>query len=310
MAHETSLYSIKRLEVLLGMPRDEIRIVASHAGAYYRPFVPKPRLRPFQRLFKPSKTRRIDNPTGRLKEVQKRIYRGLLAPLALPSYLHGGVQGRSIMDNVLPHFGADVLVTLDIRSFFPSITNLQVYFVWKNLLNCSPPIAAVLTKLTTFERRLPQGAPTSTSLANLVLHSVDAPVRAACQTLDVRYSTWVDDLAFSGKEARHVINVAVGALRQSGFSVSHRKMRIMARGTSQVLNGVLMGRFPTVVPERLSQIRSGIHKLEVGQVPPRELHDYLRSLEGRINHVAIIVPHKAKRLLEHFEAARMIALRG
>lgn len=204
-------------------------------------------------------------------------------------------------------FGAEVLITLDIKSFFPSITNLMVYEVWKNLLSCSPSIAALLTKLTTFERRLPQGAPTSSSLANLVLNSVDGPIRKACEILAVKYSTWVDDLALSGQEARHVINVAVDALRQSGFAVSHRKMKIMCRGSSQVLNGVLMGRFPTVVPERLSQIRSGIHKLEVHQVPPGELHEYVRSLEGRINHVASIVPHKADRLREHFEAAKKIA---
>jgi reverse transcriptase-like protein len=233
----------------------------------------------------------------------------LLQPLALPAYLHGGVRGRSVRDNVLLHFGAEVLVTLDIKSFYPSITNRMVYRVWKSLLNCSPRISALLTQLTTFERRLPQGAPTSTTLANLVLHSVDEPIRRACEILGVKYSTLVDDLAFSGKEARHVINVAVDALWQSGLAVSHRKMKIMARGTSQVLNGVLMGRFPSVVPGRLSQIRSGIHKLEVHQVPPPELHAYVRSLEGRINHVGSIVPHKAQRLREDFEAAKKIAFR-
>ena len=69
-----------------------------------------------------------------------------------------------------------------------------------------------------------------------------------------------------------------------------------------------MGRFPSVVPERLSQIRSGIHKLEAHQVPAAELHAYVRSLEGRINHVGSIVPHKADRLREDFEVAKKIAL--
>lgn len=267
---------MQRLEALLRMPRGEIRNLAAHAGAYYRPFILKGRPHPFQKHFRPSKNRKIDNPTGALKQAQKRIYEALLQPLELPTYIHGGVQGRAVRDNVLLHFGAEVLVTLDITSFYPSITNRMVYHVWKSLLHYSPRISALLTQLTTFERRLPQGAPTSTSLANLVLHSVDGPIRRACETLGVKYSTWVDDLAFSGKEARHVINVAVDALRQSGLAVSHRKMKIMPRGTTQVLNGVLMGRFPSVAAERLSQMRSGIHKLAVNQVPLAELPAYVK----------------------------------
>ena len=101
----TSLCSIRRLELILRLPRDEIKRLASRAGAYYRPFVPKQGLRPFQQHLKPSKNRRIDNPARPVKEVQRRIYKGLLQTLALPPYLHGGVPGWSITDNVLEHLG-------------------------------------------------------------------------------------------------------------------------------------------------------------------------------------------------------------
>ena len=201
------------------------------------------------------------------------------------------------------HRGARVLVTMDIKSFFPSITNKQVFFVWRHLLNCSSWIAGILTKLTTFERHLPQGAPTSTTLANLVLYSLDVPIRSECDRKNVRYSTWVDDLAFSGDSAREIINVAVGALDSSGFAAPHKKQKIMGPGSRKVLNNVLMGKFPTVLPERISQLRSGIHKLKTRQVPITELGAYLRSLEGSISQVASIDPRKGRRLRDQLASS-------
>lgn len=261
------LYSINKLEALLGFPRDKIRCIAAHAGGYYKPFPKKGRICPFQKKFKPPKKRIIDNPTGLLKVLQKRVQKNLLRPLLLPEHFCGGVKGRTLLDNIMMHLGARVLVTMDIKSFFPSITNKQVYFVWRHMLNCSPQIAGILTKLTTFERHLPQGAPTSTTLANLVLYSLDAPIRSECNRQNVRYSTWVDDLALSGDSAREIINVAVEALSSSGFAAPHKKQKIMGSASRKVLNKVLMGRFPSVLPERLSQLRSGIHKVRAGEIP-------------------------------------------
>jgi RNA-directed DNA polymerase len=291
------------LEALLGFARHEIRQVAARAGAYYKPFPKRDRVRPFQKKFKPAKRRKIDNPTGILKEMQLRLQRNLLRRIPLPDYLCGGVKGHTILDNVLMHLGARVLVTMDIKSFFPSINNRQVCDVWRRQLRCSSRIAAILTKLTTFERHLPQGAPTSTTLANLVLHSLDAPIRAYCNMKDVRYSTWVDDLAFSGDSAREVINVAVRALAVAGFAAPHKKQRIMGPGTRKVLTKVLLGRFPTVLRERMSQLRSGIHKLKTGQVVLEERASYLRSLEGSIAHVASIDPRRGKMLREQLAGA-------
>jgi len=253
-------------------------------------------VRPFQKKFKAAKRRIIDNPTGLLKVIQKRVQRNLLRPLLLPEHYFGGVKGRTLLDNVVIHLGARVLVTMDIKSFFPSITNKQIYNVWSRTLNCSPRIAGILTKLTTFERHLPQGAPTSTTLANLVLYSLDAPIRSECNRQNVRYSTWVDDLAFSGDAAPEIVNAAVGALSSCGFAAPHRKQKIMGPGSRKVLTKVLMAKFPTVLPETLSQVRSGIHKVRVRQIPDDELETYLLSLEGRISQVENINPRKGKSL--------------
>jgi hypothetical protein len=154
----------------------------------------------------------------------------------------------------------------------------------------------VLTQLTTFERHLPQGAPTSTLLANLVLHSCDGPIRFECERLGIRYSTWVDDLAFSSDDPRPVIPLVVEALRRAGFRIPHKKLEIIGPGARKILNGVLLGRELSVPPDRLARIRSGIHKLRQGKVSTENLGRYTQSLLGSIAHVASIVPRKAQKL--------------
>jgi RNA-directed DNA polymerase len=295
--------SLRRLEFLLGSRREELYALADVAGAEYHPFYQLKKTRPFQRMPSSAKRRKIDNPTERLKRIQRRINDRLLKPLVLPQHMRGGIPGRDVSSNVAMHFGANTLVKLDIRSFFPSISNLQVYNVWRTLLGFSAEIASLLTRLTTFERHLPQGAPTSTLLANLALYNVDEAVRNACVQGRVVYSTWVDDLALSGASARNIIDVAVVALRDGGFAVPHRKLIVQGAGDRKILNGTLMGRIPTVPREYFSRIRSGIHKLASGQVARADRAKYLCSLEGQIKYVAKLDSAKGGRLLAALQGA-------
>lgn len=297
------LWSISKLEALLGISREVMRELASTSGSLYRPFEKRATPKPFQKKPRLQKVRYIDNPLVRLKKVQGRIYRRLLRPIVLPNYLCGGVGGKTVLDAVLLHQGSKVLVRVDIKSFFPSVSNIQVYNVWSRLLNCSPQISSLLTKMTTFERHLPQGAPTSTLLANLVLYNIDAPIRRVCIASGIRYSSWVDDLAFSGDGARQVVETAVSALQEGGFSVAHKKLKIMGPGGRKVLCGVLMGRFPNVVRDRISSLRSGIHKLRTGEVQAQLRDKYITSLEGSIRQMSTINRRKGMELAKQLKKA-------
>ena len=239
-----------------------------------------------------------------MKGIQRQIHRKLLSSLDLPFYLCGGVKGRTLLDNVMLHAGAATVVTVDIKDFFPSIDNLRVYLIWRDLLGCTPRIASVLTRLTTRSHYLPQGSSTSTMLANLALFSVDMPIRMACHKAGVRYSTWVDDLAFSGASSRDVIPVVIATLRKAGFSVARKKIKIMGPGSRKVLNGILLNRFPTVLPERIAQLRSGIHKLRVGKVSRDRLRDYVLQLESSIAQIGSVDRHKVARLQADLETAK------
>jgi RNA-directed DNA polymerase len=290
-----NLYSFRYLTVLLGLSREQLLDLSSHAGGYYAPFVKQEKVRPFARTVRPEKKRLIDNPTGLLKLAQSRIEARLLARLAMPEHLLGGVRGKTIKENAALHFGAPYIVTVDIKNFFPSITPIQIYAVWYNALNCSPEIAETLTKLTTFRGRLPQGAPTSTLLANFVLGSIDAPIRVACESHKVKYSSWVDDLVFSGELARDLTPLVVKVLLDSGFKVRHSKIKVMRPGDKKTINKLVLGRLITVENRYLKRIRAGIHNLKIGLVRDTGMVKYVRSLEGQINYVRLFDPRAAAR---------------
>jgi RNA-directed DNA polymerase len=294
---------MSRLERLLGVERQYLRDLASRAGGCYSPFPKADRQRPFARKAKTAKRRIIDNPSSELKIVQSLIANRLLKPLTLPEDVCGGIKGKSVLDNVRLHQHSKVLAKIDIARFFPSVTNKHVYEVWANLLGCSPRISGLLTRLTTFERHLPQGAPSSTHLANLVLYS-DGRIRTECERLGIQPSSWIDDLAYSSENPRPIINMVVGALRESGFRISRKKLEIAGPGKRKILNGVLIGGARlSVPPDRLARIRSGIHKLRQSQIPTDEVDRYVRALRGSIAHVAMINPVKASRLRADLEAA-------
>lgn len=292
------LFAVPRFEAFLYCPIEEIEAIANKAGAYYSPFPRALKRRWFPKNPIATKQRRIDNPGEPLKAVQKTILSRMLERIELPDRVKGGVKGRSLRNNIELHVKGKVLVTLDIKSFFPSITSKQVYSIWRDQLNCSPRFSGILTKLTTFEGHLPQGAPTSTYLANLFLASIDEEIASACRSVGVVYSTWVDDLAFSGPNARCVIQMAIEVLRRAGLAVSHKKLKVMGPSSRKILNGIVVGRKLNVTSEYRNCLRSGIHKLRVGAVDRATFDLYVKSVNGSIDHICRFNKRLAERLRE------------
>jgi RNA-directed DNA polymerase len=304
-----NLYSLRYLEILLGRSRTELRDLASGAVRYYKPFLQKPKVRPFARKITAPKKRWIDNPVDPLKMIQARIQERLLARLILPEHLLGGVKGKSILENAKLHFGGKYLVTIDIKNFFPTITPRQVQAVFRRLLNCSSAVSHLLTGLTTCRGRLPQGASTSPLLANLVLSSFDSEIMAVCRANQVRYSSWVDDLAFSGNSASQVVGPVIAVLVSAGFRVSHRKIALMGPTDRKLLNKLVLGEFVTVQKQYKARIRAGIHNLVCGKVAPAEVGAYVESLKGSINYLGLFDPGRADKLRLHVVDALVKATR-
>jgi RNA-directed DNA polymerase len=287
------ILSVNRLADILKIPKEKLVSLSATPELNYSPFLATKPPRPFQKA-PIGKPRPIDNPLKELRFVQQRIYRRLLKPICLPPHVLGAVPKRSVRDNADRHLHSSLLVTLDIKQCFPSITNVHIYNVWRHCLDCSTPVASLLTKLTTFQLRLPQGAATSPLLANLFIWMIDEPIRRECAEKGVDYSTWIDDLAFSGERARELIQVAASTLSAHGLRVSRRKIRVMGPSTVKNLTGTRLGLSEVRAPkDKLGRIRSGIHKLRTGLVQSNEEQSHINGLVGQLRFIRQIAPRDA-----------------
>lgn len=294
------LVSLRRLEALLGVDRATLRSVASTAGRYYHPF---DRRKEAGR----GKWRHIDNPTTDLKWIQRRIQRGLLSKVALPEQVTGGVSGRSIRTNAAFHVGQPVVVAFDLRDCFPSIDNRAVYLAYRNVFGCSPQIASLLTRLTTFQRRLPQGVPTSTSLANLVLMPMFAEIQRLAANHSLEASFYVDDIALSGPGADNLIEAVIRIIQRHGYAVRARKLLVMRSTDRQQVTGTVVNRRLGIARTTRMDIRQSIY--EVAAVPGTPSQK-IRSIRGRIAHVKSISPSQGASLQRLADRLLPVAGRG
>lgn len=221
--------SLRDLSFRLGIGQEELLTLASKAG---RPYLDFP-------LMKGDKIRQIRPCIGRLKFAQQRIQRRLLRELPLPEYLHGGIRKRSASTNAVLHLGQPYVVRLDVTNFFDEIKPAHIFEVWR-CLGYSPRLARLLTKLTTARRSLPQGAPTSTMLANLVLLPADNAILEATSGSNLVYSRYVDDIVLSGAHPQAFIPEVCLQVQRLGFRIKRRKTQIQAHHRRQEVTGYVV----------------------------------------------------------------------
>ena len=296
------IMSLRDLEYRLGEDRATLRALARDWQEEYKPFQQRKPPKPFQRVVASGKPRDIDNPSKELKRVQKKILNRLLRPVELPHFLFGAVPRRDVKQHAEEHLGQSTIVKMDVKSYYPSVTNHHVYDVWSRTLHYSPPIARLLTQLTTYNWHLPQGAPTSPALANIFLASIYGPVLEASSELNVVCTAWVDDLTFSGSKARSVMELVRKTLAANGFKMSSKKSIVLSGRDTKVITGIRLGAGRARAPkDKLHDIRAAIHKLEIGVISPRERGKYIESLRGRLNHIERICSADAARLIGKLE---------
>lgn len=168
--------------------------------------------------------RRIINPsTLRLKNIQKQINRYILSKILIPDYIFGGTKGKDNVLNAKQHQGEKFKFITDLTNFFPSITNKMVYEMFIRY-NFSPDVASILTKLTTYKGHIPQGAPTSTYIANLVFTKTGNELEKLAKGHNITFTSFVDDLTFSSCQDFHsLVPTIIDIITKNGFIISHQK---------------------------------------------------------------------------------------
>jgi RNA-directed DNA polymerase len=167
--------------------------------------------------------KRIINPSiKRLKVIQKRIQKNILLQIELPSYAFGAVKGKDNVSNAKQHQGKKYKFTTDLKDFFPSITNKAVYEMFVNQ-GFSPQVSSILTKLTTHKGNIPQGAPTSSTLANLVFMKTGDILSKFANENNLTFTSFVDDMTFSSPIDFKSKVPEILEIITNDYKISHKK---------------------------------------------------------------------------------------
>lgn len=248
--------NIMHLAQLVNINREEIYKMLSSTDSYYRQFsIPK----------RHGGMREISAPYPSLMSIQKWIYREILFPkYQFPSSVSGFVKGKSIRDNASPHCGHDIVLQMDIKDFFPSITLNRVVNVFK-ILGYHNQMAYSLARLCCKDGALPQGSPASPILSNIIAGRMDRRLCALCNKFDITYTRYADDLTFSGKYiGKSFTRIVTKIISDEGFAINESKTRHLRKYSRKILTGVSISSGKPTIPRslkrRLRQESFYIHK--------------------------------------------------
>src|SRR3989344_3320931 len=227
---------------------------------------------------------------GTLKLIHQRIDKRLLNTIEYPKRFQGGIKKRSIVSNAQLHTGKKFVVKLDIKSFFPTVTNKQVYQSFRNI-GCAPDVARLITQLTTVDGHLPQGFTTSTKVAALVLRNPDKRLLAFLKPFGLKHSFWIDDITISGNQWNDsYLKIVTRIFQQEGLPLNQAKQEIVNVKKQQLVTGLVVNKKINITKDKLRKIKQEVHFCEKFGVKEHlknigstlTVDRYLQSLGGRI----------------------------
>lgn len=190
----------------------------------------------FQMQSKSGKLRIVRDPKYELKKLQKRINSRVFELVEYPPYLQGGIKDienkRDYVSNAEIHSGAQTLISVDIKNFFDNVKEHHVNKVFRYLFNFPDDVSSLLTKIVTFQGRLPQGACTSTYIANLIFFNSEYGIVSSLRGKHVLYSRLLDDITISSKkslsdqEVTSYIKTIAGMLSKYDLRLNNGKTKI------------------------------------------------------------------------------------
>jgi len=258
--------------------------------------------------------REIFAPKSRLKEVQRQILDDLLQKVGLNSHAEGFRKKRSIATNAKRHIGKEIVIKMDVKDFFPSITFERVLGMFISL-GYPRQVSLLLTRLATHNGRLPIGAPTSPAISNIICRRLDKRFSKLGEKMSFDYSRYADDITISSnnKGVNKMIPFFKEIMGDEGFEINESKMRILRSGGRQKVTGIVVNKKPNIDKREIRKLRAVIHncrhkdlKQEVKKWAKKEknannaytVNAFRSSLLGKMSFVRMVNPKAGKKLLE------------
>jgi RNA-directed DNA polymerase len=223
-----------------------------------------PSYREFEIAKRSGGVRRIAAPVDELKNIQRRMLHRLFARLRVHDAATGFQRGKSFVTNACHHKGRAAVISLDIQNFFPSISARRVEYYFR-AIGWSRKAARLIVKLVTWQGRLPQGAPTSPRISNLVNYRMDNRLAHLAASYNATYTRYADDITISvggdQVDLHDLVRGAIAIVRSEGYKPHLRKkFDVRRRHQRQMVTGL-------VVNERVNL--------------PRGTRRWLRAVEHR-----------------------------
>ena len=286
---------ILSLALALGIPKELLLKTASRADCLYRKAKPIVKFdgsirQPFDAL-------------SPLKSIQRRIKDRILKRVEFPEYLTGSLSGRDYRTNAALHAGSKIVICEDVEGFFPSTNRERILDIWLNFFRFSEEVAVLLTNLTTMDGALPQGAITSSYLANLAFWNHEPRLHDKLARMSVVYSRYVDDISMSSKqflskvEQTEFIAQVYGMLKKHGYKAKRRKHETFTSGKAMFTTKLIMNRKPALQSKERQNIRAAVHALEqriaLGE-SGLEIKNRIKSCNESSRKARVIPPYRSK----------------
>ena len=200
----------------------------------------------------PAIFRDLDIPIAELKGVQRAINRKILARYDLNENVHSYVSSKSILTAAREFCPGRAVLKVDVQDFFPTISFVRVLGLFRSL-GFNQSTSFILARLTTYDNRLAQGAPTSPAISNLIMRSIDLRLQNLAAKWEMRYLRYSDDLFFhKNKNFNHpkLAGYVQNILEASGFRVNAGKTTFHPKDLPRVTLGLLTHRDLPRIPGR------------------------------------------------------------
>ncbi len=262
----TSFSNLDDLANFLSTPLEDLHeLLSTPTDKYYSVF---------EIQKKSEKIRKIQSPNDYLKKIQRKLARYLENFCTIEDSACGFVRGKSIKDGARLHVGKKCILNIDFKDFFPEIKSKQVY---DNLRMCYFPdeICKAITHIVCYNGGLPQGAPTSPILSNLVCRNLDKQLFQLSITYNFSYSRYADDLTFSTndkifhssivkKNGKKIIlgTVLENIISENLFLINEKKIKLHLQNNRMETTGLTVNKKINLPREYLKNLRAILHNCE------------------------------------------------
>lgn len=246
--------------------------------------------------------RKLSVPDLILKPVQKSIADNILIQYPISKYAKAYKPGSSIQKNARPHVGKKKILKLDIEGFFDHILYSRVKDTVFYEEKYSESIRILLTMLCYYNDSLPQGAPTSPAITNIIMYDFDETVGAFCNEKNIAYTRYCDDMTFSGDfDEKEIISFVKNELFKFGLHLNNRKTAVVPATKRQCVTGIVVNEKMNITKDYRKTIRQEIYYIKkfgldehLKRLGISDKQQYVLSLKGRIAFVLQTIPNNCE----------------